>query len=153
MEYEQLKLDRQICFPLYAASRLITKEYQPYLDKLGITYTQYLVLLILWETDNLTVNEISKRLLLNTNTVTPLLKRLEKMGIVERNRSKEDERKVHISLTKKGIEMKDDASDIPFKLSSCFINSEFDIESIKRLQEDLYSIINLLSNKREKMEE
>ena len=71
MEYEQLKLDNQLCFPVYAASRLIIREYQPYLEKLNITYPQYLVLMVLWETDELSVNDISKRLILNTNTITP----------------------------------------------------------------------------------
>ncbi|MCK7536615.1 MAG: MarR family transcriptional regulator [Marinilabiliales bacterium] len=102
MATEQLKLANQLCFPLYAASRLITRSYQPYLDELGITYPQYLVLLVLWEHDGLTVNEISKKLILNTNTTTPLLKRLEAMGIVTRHRSGDDERKVEVTLTARG---------------------------------------------------
>ncbi len=78
MVYEQLKLENQLCFPVYAASRLITREYQPFLDRLGITYPQYLVLMILWEEDGVPVNDIAKKLILNTNTITPLLKRMEK---------------------------------------------------------------------------
>jgi DNA-binding MarR family transcriptional regulator len=98
---EQLKLENQLCFPVYAASRLITRIYQPYLDEIGITYPQYLVLLVLWEKDEVTVNEISRKLILNTNTTTPLLKRLEAQGLVSRRRSGEDERKVIIALTAK----------------------------------------------------
>src|SRR5512145_2779203 len=105
MGYEQLKLSNQLCFPVYAASRFTTREYQPYLDKLGITYPQYLVLLVLWETDGISVNEIALKLILNTNTITPLLKRMEQQGIITRNRSEKDERKVVVSLTKKGKDM------------------------------------------------
>jgi DNA-binding MarR family transcriptional regulator len=85
MEYEQLKLNNQLCFPVYAASRLITREYQPHLDKLGVTYPQYLVLMVLWETDGISVNEIAQKLILNTNTVTPLLKRMELLNLISRN--------------------------------------------------------------------
>ncbi len=102
MKYEQLRLSNQLCFPVYAASRLIIREYQPYLDKLRITYPQYLVLMVLWENDGITVNDITDKLVLKTNTVTPLLKRMESLGIISRNRSGEDERKVLITLTEKG---------------------------------------------------
>ena len=97
--FNQLKLENQLCFPVYAASRLIIREYQPYLDKLKITYPKYLVLMILWEKDAVPVNDIAKKLILNTNTITPLLKRMEKQGLVKRERSVEDERKVIIQLT------------------------------------------------------
>jgi len=116
MEYEQLKLRNQICFPVYAASRLIIREYQPFLTKMGITYPQYLVLLVLWETDNISVNVISHKLILNTNTVTPLLKRMESQGIISRERSDSDERKVIVHLTDKGKEMQVEASTIPQQL-------------------------------------
>jgi len=116
MQYEQLKLENQICFPLYAASRLITRGYQPHLEKLGITYTQYLVLMVLWEEDGVTVNDIAAKLILNTNTVTPLLKRMEGMGIISRRRSMADERKVLITLTGKGQKMRDEAAAIPLQL-------------------------------------
>ena len=98
MEFEHLKLSNQLCFPVYAASRLITREYQPFLDKLGITYPQYLVLLVLWETDGVPVSDISAKLILNTNTLTPLLKRMESMDIISRKRSEVDETKVIINL-------------------------------------------------------
>jgi len=89
MDYEKLKLDKQLCFRLYAASRLITQAYRPYLDKLGVTYPQYLVLMVLWETDELPVNDIAKRLALETNTVTPLIQRMEREGICNLNGKEE----------------------------------------------------------------
>ena len=102
MAYDQLKLENQLCFPVYAASRLITQEYQPYLNELGITYPQYLVLMLLWEKGEMHVNDIAKKLILNTNTITPLLKRMEQQGIIQRQRSTTDERKVAVSLTEEG---------------------------------------------------
>jgi len=116
MEYEQLKLENQICFPVYAASRLITRGYQPHLEKLGITYPQYLVLMVLWEQDGITVNDIAEKLILNTNTVTPLLKRMEVLKIISRKRSSLDERKVLITLTDKGRMMREEAASIPERL-------------------------------------
>lgn len=110
---EHLKLENQICFPFYALSRLIIRAYQPQLDALGITYPQYLVMLVLWEKDGLSVNQISEKLILNTNTITPLLKRMEQMGLLKRVKSKADERKVLISLSPKGKDMQQAASCIP----------------------------------------
>ncbi len=149
MATEQLKLDNQLCFPLYAVSRLITRNYQPYLDKLGITYPQYLVLLVLWENDGLTVNEISRRLILNTNTTTPLLKRLEVLRIVKRQRSADDERKVLITLTAKGRGMESVAAVIPQKLSAGLIPDGMNEKDLIELKEKLYTIINYLSDKSE----
>jgi DNA-binding MarR family transcriptional regulator len=123
---ESLKLRNQLCFPLYAASRLITREYQPYLEKMGITYPQYLVLLVLWEEDGLTVNEIAHKLILNTNTVTPLLKRMEADEVIIRKRGLSDERKVLIMLTEKGREMKKSALLIPEQLSKDLISGVMD---------------------------
>ena len=144
MAYEQLKLGNQLCFPVYAASRLIIREYQPHLDKLGITYPQYLVLMVLWEDDNLTVNDIAHRLILNTNTVTPLLKRMEQQGIILRKRSDEDERKVIVQLTKKGSKMQEEAARIPESLVSRLGNSNLDMDELLRLKESLNSIIRFL---------
>ncbi len=145
MATEQLKLDNQLCFPLYAVSRLITRNYQPFLDKLGITYPQYLVLLVLWEDDGLTVNEISRRLILNTNTTTPLLKRLEVLGLVKRQRSGDDERKVVITLTAKGRKMEQGAAAIPQKLSAGLIPDGMKEKDLIDLREQLRLIINFLS--------
>lgn len=144
MAYEQLKLENQLCFPVYAASRLIIREYQPHLDRLGITYPQYLVLMVLWEEDNLTVNDIARKLILNTNTITPLLKRMEQQGIVERKRSDEDERKVLVQLTTKGSELQEEAARIPESLVGRLANSELDLDELIHLKESLNSIIRFL---------
>lgn len=110
---DQLKLENQICFPLYVSSRLLTRAYQPLLAQLGITYPQYLVMLVLWEKDAVTVSNISEKLYLNSNTLTPLLKRMEKMDLITRKRSELDERQVFIALTDKGNKMKKQAQCIP----------------------------------------
>ena len=145
MKYDQLKLENQLCFPLYAASRLIIREYQQYLDKLEITYPQYLVLMVLWETDNISVNEISQKLILNTNTVTPLLKRMEVQGIITRNRSERDERKVMIKLTEKGLFMRTEAASIPEKLLACILSDGMKVEELIDMKEKLNVLINYLS--------
>uniref|UniRef100_A0AB33JJM2 HTH-type transcriptional regulator SarZ n=4 Tax=unclassified Prevotella TaxID=2638335 RepID=A0AB33JJM2_9BACT len=118
MNDDVLLLDNQFCFRFYTVSRLITKHYQPFLSKLGITYPQYLVLMVLWEQDNQPVNDIAKRLYLETNTVTPILQRMEKQKIVVRKRDKEDQRKVIISLTAHGIELKEQARTIPTAMAN-----------------------------------
>jgi MarR family transcriptional regulator, organic hydroperoxide resistance regulator len=148
MVYEQLKLDNQICFPVYAASRLITREYQPFLDQLGITYPQYLVLMILWENDGMPVNDIAKRLILNTNTITPLLKRMEQQGIIQRSRSSDDERKVIVQLTEKGKQLQEHAALIPEKLAGRLLQSNFNVDDLFRLKDDLNAIIRLLTKDR-----
>ena len=113
MAYEQLKLDKQLCFRLYTAARLTIGVYHPYLDPLGITYPQYLVMLVLWEQDKQPVCDIAKRLILDTNTVTPLLQRMEKTGLIKRTKGKEDARQRIVSLTQKGMEMEEQAKHIP----------------------------------------
>ena len=107
MNYEALKLDNQLCFALYACSREITKLYKPFLDKLGLTYTQYISLLVLWEKDNITVKDLGKKLHLDSGTLTPLLKKLEIMNLVKRIRDTVDERNVYVSLTTQGIALKE----------------------------------------------
>jgi len=141
MAFDQLKLENQLCFPLYAASRLIIRQYQPYLDELGITYPQYLVLLVLWEKDAISVNDIGKKLILNTNTVTPLLKRMEKQELVHRERSKEDERKVVIKLTTKGKNMQEIASKIPLELGEGLTCGNLEMGDLQELREKLFEFI------------
>lgn len=145
MAYDQLKLDNQLCFPVYAASRLITREYQPFLDKLGITYPQYLVLMVLWETNTIPVNDIAKKLILNTNTITPLLKRMEQQGLITRERSDTDERKVMVQLTEKGKTLQEEAALIPDELVKRLSDSELKLDDLIRLKENLHSIISFLS--------
>jgi DNA-binding MarR family transcriptional regulator len=144
---DQLKLDNQICFPVYAASRLIIREYQPYLDKLGITYPQYLVMLVLWENDGMPVNDIAQKLILNTNTVTPLLKRMESMRLISRTKSGEDERKVIVSLTAKGNLMKSEAAHIPFSLMAGISQEEVNLEELIAMKNKLQEWIEFLKNK------
>lgn len=142
---EHLKLDNQLCFPIYAASRLIIRSYQPYLDKLDITYPQYLVMLVLWEKDDMTVNAISKRLILNTNTITPLLQRMENQNLIVRRRSDKDERKVVVSLTEKGKAMHDDAQEIPIQLGTKLVSGKFTVAEMLDLKAKLYELIDELA--------
>lgn len=109
MSHVELQLDSQICFRLYTAARLITQAYTPMLTELGVTYSQYLVLMVLWEKDNQPVNDIAHRLLLETNTVTPLLQRMEKQGIVTRKKGEQDKRQQIVSLTDKGKGLEEQA--------------------------------------------
>ncbi len=111
-----LKLDNQLCFAIYACAREFTKLYHPLLKELGLTYTQYITLLVLWEEDRMTVKQLGNRLYLDSGTLTPLLKKLEVMGLVTRERDKQDERSVIIALTEKGSLLKDKALDIPERL-------------------------------------
>lgn len=147
MAYEQLRLENQICFPVYAASRLITREYQPYLEELGLTYPQYLVLLVLWEQDELTVNDIAKKLILNTNTLTPLLKRMEVQGLLTRVRSRQDERKVIVCLTEAGQEMQAKAAGIPERLVTGLSGGPMTSADVIQLKQQLDSLVAYLAAK------
>ena len=116
---EALKLENQLCFPLYAAARQVVSLYTPHLRELGLTYTQYIVFLVLWEGKPVTVGELCRRLYLDNGTLTPLLKKLEASGYIVRARDNTDERVVTISLTQDGEELKERAAQIPFKVGSC----------------------------------
>lgn len=144
MNDEHLKLDNQICFPIYASSRLITKLYQPLLNQLGVTYPQYLVLLVLWEQDNVPVKTISEKLILESNTLTPLLKRMEKNEILKRERSKTDERIVMIKLTEKGLTLKESAQCVPTELLGQIQKENIDFDSLLELKKSLNSILEVL---------
>ena len=117
-EYEQLLLKNQLCFPMYACSRKIVGSYTPYLKPLGLTYTQYVVLMVLWEQESVNVGQLGEVLRLDAGTLTPLLKRLEKAGYVTRERSKEDERSTLISITPAGEALKDQCKDIPLQMAA-----------------------------------
>ena len=141
--HDELKLDNQICFRLYSASRLITQAYTPMLTALGITYPQYLVLMVLWEKDNQPVNDIAHRLILETNTVTPLIQRMEKQGLISRKQGDKDKRQQIVSLTLSGKEMEERAYQlIPpamlGKLSACPLQ----LNDYQNLAKELDSIIN-----------
>lgn len=116
---EAMKLDNQLCFPVYAASRVITSLYTPYLKPLGLTYTQYILFLVLWEKDGLTVGEICKRLMLDSGTLSPILKKLRDQGFIKKQQSTSDERSFIITLTDKGRELQIKAKDIPMQVGSC----------------------------------
>lgn len=126
-----LRLDRQVCFPIYAASRLVTRRYQPLLEPFSITYPQYIVLMILWEDAPCTVSHVVERALLNTNTLTPLLKRLEQLGYVTRQRSTRDERVVEIDLTKAGRALHSQCACVPVELMK---RTPFPVEKLVALK-------------------
>lgn len=142
---DQLKLENQFCFPLYAASRLVTKMYQPLLEELDITYPQYLILLVLWEVKLSTVMELGDKLMLSSNTLTPLLKRMEKKEIIKRIRSEEDERKVLVSLTEKGVQMQKQACAIPEQLAGQAAD-RFPLDRILKLRDELKDFISELKD-------
>lgn len=122
MEYdyrEAMKLSRQLCFPLYAAARNVTSLYTPWLKPLGLTYTQYLVFLVLWEKDGISVSEIGEKLMLDNGTLSPLLKKMEQAGYVSRRRRPEDDRVVEITLTDEGRSLQEKAKDVPQKVAGC----------------------------------
>ena len=144
--YEQLKLDNQLCFRLYTAARLTMQAYFPYFEPLGITYPQYLVLMVLWEKDHQPVNDIARRLHLETNTVTPLLQRMEKQGLLTRQRGKEDTRQRIVSLTDKGRQLEERAKDIPSCLAQKLSDKMDDINCLIASMPALDALIDGLSS-------
>lgn len=145
MQNDILKLENQVCFPIYAASRLVTRLYQPYFDKLDITYPQYLVFLLLWEKDNRNVSDISHCLYLESSTLTPLLKRMEAKGYIKRKRSAEDERSVFIQLTARGKKLEEKASAIPMQIVSKMQTEEISVDEILKMKDTLQKITRLIS--------
>ncbi len=142
MEYdyrEAMKLANQMCFPLYAAARNVTSLYTPYLKPLGLTYTQYIVFLVLWEKDGVPVSEIGERLMLDNGTLSPLLKKMEQAGYVTRRRSAEDDRVVLITLTEKGRVLQEEAKDIPQNVAGCI---DLPPEKAHTLYTLLYELLN-----------
>jgi len=117
--HDPLKLENQLCFSLYTGARSMVRKYKPFLDPLNITYTQYICLLVLWEKDKISVKELGERLVLDSGTLTPLIKKLEIQGLLKRVRQTTDERMISIELTEKGLTLKEDAKDIPFKIVQC----------------------------------
>jgi DNA-binding MarR family transcriptional regulator len=138
-EYKQLLLENQLCFPLYACGRKIVAAYTPYLKPLGLTYTQYVVFMVLWEKESVNVGQLGSILHLDAGTLTPLLKTLEKEGYVTRERSKEDERVTLITITEKGNDLKEKCKDIPLELSRK--GSPLTEEDAKELYRLLYKFL------------
>jgi len=136
---KSLQLENQICFPLYVIAKEITGLYRPFLDEIDITYAQYLVMMVLWENDGLAVNHIGEKLFLDSGTLTPLLKRLESKGIIDRKRKKEDERVVEVFLTEAGKQLKQKACEIPGKIQN---KIGVETEDLLHLKETVQKILN-----------
>ena len=142
-KYEALKLENQLCFPLYAASREIIKQYRPYLDALDLTYTQYIAMMVFWEEKKISVKELGKKLFLDSGTLTPVLKSLESKGFVVRSRSKEDERVLDVEITEKGETLKEQAVSIPQSVAGCV---KLDGEEAMQLYQLLYKVLGVLKD-------
>lgn len=118
-DFDCLKLENQLCFPLYAASKEVIKKYKPYLDKYDLTYTQYIALMVLWENGEVNVKTLGEKLFLDSGTLTPLLKKMEQKGIIKRCRAKDDERNLVVSITSEGNKLKEKVKDIPTSIGKC----------------------------------
>ena len=136
-DFNPLALENQLCFPLYAASKESTRRYKPFLDPLGLTYTQYVAMMVLWEHDGITVGELGSKLYLDSATLTPLLERLEAHGFVRRERSHEDERAVIVTLTDEGRALRERALEVPYCMAGCLEISPEDATELKMLLEKL----------------
>ena len=137
-KYDCLKLENQLCFPLYVCSKEIIRKYKPLLDKIDLTYTQYITMMVLWSKKSLTVTELGKYLYLDSGTLTPLLKKLENKGYIRRVRSSDDERNLIIEITSEGLELRKEAVNIPEKVKECISLSD---EEAMLLYKILYKII------------
>ena len=139
--YTTLKLENQLCFPLYACSREVMKKYRPHLDKLNLTYTQYITMLVMWEKRQINVKELGRILYLDSGTLTPVLKSLEAKGFVRRHRSEDDERVLIIDITPKGEKLQEEALSIPENLSNSIDITEDEVENLYTL---LYKVLSRL---------
>ncbi len=137
-KYACLKLDNQLCFPLYACSREVIRRYNPFLEEYNLTYTQYIVMMVLWENDNINVKDLGTKLYLDSGTLTPLLKNLEAKGYINRVRNNKDERIINVCLTKEGLELKDKVLSIPSKVGKCVNLTNEEMKELYRL---LYKIL------------
>ncbi len=137
-KYPQLKLENQLCFPLYACAKEIVRKYGPLLEPYNLTYTQYIVMMVLWEREEITVSELGRIILLDSGTLTPVLKKLEANGYVQRTRRKDDERCVVASPTEKGWELQDRLADVPSKIGNCL---NLEVEDAVKLQQLLVKVL------------
>lgn len=140
--YDTLKLENQLCFPLYAASREVIKHYHPYLTQLGLTYTQYIAMMVLWADRRISVKELGRKLFLDSGTLTPVLKSLEEKGYVNRRRSSEDERVLIVEITESGEALKERAVSIPEKIAGCV---KLDTEEAIQLYQLLYKVLAVMN--------
>lgn len=138
MSKDLLKLEKQLCFPLYVASKEVVSKYKPFLEKIDLTYTQYIAMMVLWDKKVISVKDLGAYLYLDSGTLTPLLKRLEAKGYVKRMRSKDDERIVNIHLSQEGLKLKEKALNIPVQMVACINLTQEEATSLYKL---LYKII------------
>ena len=136
-KYEKIKLDNQLCFSLYAASREVIKTYKPQLDKYGLTYTQYIAMLVVWEYEKITVKEMGQKLHLDSGTLTPVLKKLLSMELIDKYRDKDDDRVVIVEVTEKGRKMKEEIIEVPEKMYCKLGKNIEDVVELKRLLDNL----------------
>lgn len=146
-DYDALKLENQLCFPLYACAKEITRRYKPFLDRIGLTYTQYITMMVLWEKGELSVKELGESLYLDSGTLTPLLKRLEQKGLLTRKRSERDERSLEVRITKEGTKLRDLALTIPRDMEDCVKLTREEFRTLySLLYKTLYSIEKSMEN-------
>lgn len=130
---DNLKLENQLCFPLYVCSKEIIKRYKPYLEKIDLTYTQYIVMLIMWEDKEISFRDLVKKIYLESNTLTPVLKKLEDKKLIERKKKTGNDKNILLSITKKGIDLKEKARQVPKELEKCIVISEDDRNTLKEM--------------------
>lgn len=138
-KYDVLKLDNQLCFPLYACAKEIVRKYKPFLDEIDLTYTQYITMMVMWESKKINVKELGERLYLDSGTLTPLLKRLEQKGLVKRERDSTDERVLIVSITEAGEALKEQAVEIPYKMGGCVNLDKDDVKELYRILRKMLS--------------
>ncbi len=138
-QFDVLKIENQLCFPLYACAKEVVRKYTPYLNKIGLTYTQYITMMVLWEYGQMNVKELGKRLYLDSGTLSPLLKKLENKGLISRIRSKTDERQMTVEPTDRGMELREQAVEIPAAVGACIDLSQEEIATMYQL---LYKVLN-----------
>lgn len=136
-KYELLKLDKQLCFPLYAVSKEIIKKYKPFLDEIDLTYTQYITMMVLWEEQEILVKDLGERLFLDSGTLTPVMNGLEKKGYAMRRRSEKDKRDVYAVITKKGMALRDKAVEVPAKMGACLSIDAEKAQTLYRLLHEM----------------
>lgn len=136
-KYDALKLENQICFPLYAVSKEVVKKYTPFLDEIGLTYTQYITMMVLWEEEEILVKELGKKLFLDSGTLTPVVNALEKKGLAVKNRSEKDKRDVYVTVTNEGKLLREKAVEIPYKIGACMPLEKEDAVTLFRILHEM----------------
>lgn len=140
-EYKELRLENQLCFPLYACAKEVTRRYKPFLDPLGLTYTQYITMMVLWEKKEVRVKDLGEVLYLDSGTLTPLLKRLEQKGLITRSRYQDDERALCVQITDLGETLQEKAKSVPEEMRACLPLSAKEMQVLKKLLDRTLSVI------------